>query len=116
MTEASFIQSYDRKHHDEKNLVSYSLRSVLRSSLFGRFTANSRIIKFLERYLLSANKLVSPPVPSYFRWDWRIGYIVRQNIAFEYRYAKGKRDRLAELGANFCVSRLISSWYQEGSR
>jgi hypothetical protein len=39
-----------------------------------------------------------------------LGYIEGQNIAFEYRYAEGKRDRFSELAPSWCVSRLISSW------
>ena len=42
------------------------------------------------------------------------GHIEGQNIATEYRYAEGKVDRSLSLRPSWCVSRLISSWYQEG--
>ena len=45
-----------------------------------------------------------------------LGYIEGQNMAFEYRYAEGKRDRYAELAAELVSTRLISSWSQEGHR
>jgi putative ABC transport system substrate-binding protein len=38
-----------------------------------------------------------------------LGYIEGQNIAIEYRYAEGMRDRFPELAPSWCVSRLISS-------
>jgi putative ABC transport system substrate-binding protein len=38
------------------------------------------------------------------------GYLEGQNIATEYRYGEGKRDRYPELASDWCVSRLISSW------
>jgi putative ABC transport system substrate-binding protein len=38
------------------------------------------------------------------------GYIEGQNIAIEYRYGEGKRDRYPELAPSWCTSRLISSW------
>jgi putative ABC transport system substrate-binding protein len=46
------------------------------------------------------------------------GHIEGQNIAIEYRYAEGKIDRSLSLRPSWCVSRLISSWYQgtEGVR
>ena len=43
-----------------------------------------------------------------------LGHIEGQNIATEYRYAEGKLDRFLSLQPNWCVSRLIPSWYQEG--
>ena len=43
-----------------------------------------------------------------------LGYVEGQNIATEYRYAEGKLDRLLRLRPSWCVSRLISSWSQEG--
>jgi putative tryptophan/tyrosine transport system substrate-binding protein len=45
-----------------------------------------------------------------------LGYIEGHNIATEYRYAEGKRDRFPELAAELCASRLMSSWQQEESR
>jgi putative tryptophan/tyrosine transport system substrate-binding protein len=44
-----------------------------------------------------------------------LGYIEGQNIAIEYRYAEGKQERYPELRTSWCVSRLISSWYPEGT-
>ena len=43
-----------------------------------------------------------------------LGYIEGQNIASEYRYAEGKADRHLSWRPIWCVSRLISSWQQEG--
>ena len=39
-----------------------------------------------------------------------LGYIEGQNIAIEYRYTEGKRDRLPELVAELVRSRSMSSW------
>ena len=39
-----------------------------------------------------------------------LGHIEGQNIAIEYRYTKGKRDRAPELAADWCASRLILWW------
>ena len=45
-------------------------------------------------------QLRSPPVPRQFgRLCASCGYIEGQNIATEYRYGEGKRDRLPELAA-----------------
>jgi putative ABC transport system substrate-binding protein len=44
------------------------------------------------------------------------GYIEGQNIAIEYRYAEGKRDRLPELLAELVRLRVISSWQHQGTR
>jgi putative ABC transport system substrate-binding protein len=38
------------------------------------------------------------------------GYVEEQNIAIEYRYADGKRDRYRELLAELVRPRSISSW------
>jgi hypothetical protein len=38
------------------------------------------------------------------------GHIEGQNIASEYRYAKGKIDQALSLPPNWCVSTLTSSW------
>ena len=47
-----------------------------------------------------STQLVSPPVPSQFGLALRdLGYIEGQNIAIEYRYSEGKRDREPELAA-----------------
>ena len=43
-----------------------------------------------------------------------LGYIEGQNIAIEYRYAEGSSIGSLSLRPSWCVSRLISSWYQEG--
>ena len=44
-----------------------------------------------------------------------LGYIEGQNIAIEYRYGGGEaRSSSLSLRPSWCVSRLISSWYQEG--
>ena len=43
-----------------------------------------------------------------------LGYIEGQNIAIEYRYMEGKRDRIPELAAELVRLRLMSSSYKEG--
>jgi putative ABC transport system substrate-binding protein len=43
-----------------------------------------------------------------------LGYIEGQNIAIEYRFAEGKRDRVPELAAELVRLKVISSWQQEG--
>ena len=45
----------------------------------------------------------------------KLGYIEGQSIATEYRYVEGKNERAPELRPSWCVSRLISSWQQEGA-
>jgi hypothetical protein len=45
-----------------------------------------------------------------------LGYVEGQNIAFEHRYAEGKRGRQPELAAQLVRLKLISSWYQEETR
>jgi putative ABC transport system substrate-binding protein len=46
-----------------------------------------------------------------------LGYIEGQNIAIEYRYAEGKRERFRELAAELVRLKLdASSWSQEGIR
>ena len=42
-------------------------------------------------------------------------YIEGQNIAIEYRYAEGSPIGFLSLRQSWCVSRLISSWQQEGT-
>jgi putative ABC transport system substrate-binding protein len=44
-----------------------------------------------------------------------VGYVEGQNIATEYRYAEGSSIDSPSLRPSWCASRLISSWYQEGS-
>ena len=39
-----------------------------------------------------------------------LGYIEGQNIAIEYRYAEGNRDRASAHAAELVVSRLTSLW------
>src|SRR4030095_2128758 len=41
-------------------------------------------------------------------------YIEGQNIATEYRYGRGSSIGPPSFWPSWCVSRLISSWYQEG--
>jgi putative tryptophan/tyrosine transport system substrate-binding protein len=43
-----------------------------------------------------------------------LGYIEGQNIAIEYRYAGESVSGSLSLRPSWCVSRLISSWYQQG--
>jgi hypothetical protein len=44
-----------------------------------------------------------------------LGYVEGQNMAIEYRYAEGSAIGSLSLPPSWCVSRLISLWYQEGS-
>ena len=45
-----------------------------------------------------------------------LGYIEGQNIAIEYRYAEGKRDRLPELAAELVRLKVDIILQQEGTR
>ena len=45
-----------------------------------------------------------------------LGYVEGQNIAFEYRMRRGSAIGTLSLSPSWCVSRLISSWYQELGR
>ena len=64
-----------------------------------------------------AIQLLSPPVSEAIRLALReLGYIEGQNIAIEYRYAEGKRDRLPELAAELVRLKVDIIVVQEGTR
>ena len=44
-----------------------------------------------------------------------LGYIEGENIAIEYRYAEERSSGSLSLRPSWCVSRLMSSWQQEGT-
>jgi hypothetical protein len=67
-------------------------------------------------YLTSSDPTTEPRRSEPFRQALReLGYIEGQNIAIEYRYGEGKPNGILSLRPSWCVSRLISLWYQEGS-
>ena len=44
-----------------------------------------------------------------------LGYMEGQQIAIEYRHAEGNPTGSPSLPPSWCVSRLMSSWYQQGT-
>jgi hypothetical protein len=63
-------------------------------------------------YLSSTDPAADSPRAEGIRAALReLGYIEGQNIAIEYRYTGGKRDRPLSFWMSWCVSKLFSSWY-----
>ena len=85
--------SRQRKTHEEKNRGPYSLRLALCALLFCRGAAAEE--SPTDRVSIGARPATESTRSEAIRLALReLGYIEGQNIAIEYRYAEGKRDRL----------------------